>query len=356
MTTENTDQKPLILQAFSGKKLKRTPFWYMRQAGRVLPEYRVLREKYSMLELIRTPELATEVTLQPLRRFNPDGAIIFADILNPLIGMGMELEFIEGKGPVFNNPLQSKADIEKLKVPTAEENVSYTLSALRQVRSALPTPQHCLLGFAGAPFTLSYYMLDSRSSKEGIALKGLLSEDLQAWNLLQEKLVTLLVDYLVAQVKAGAQVVQLFDTWVGMLSPNLFEEFVKPWLEILVERFRSLCDAPIVYYSQSSLGFMSEIADLNFSGLSVDWRQTLTQVEQATKSRFPLQGNLDPALLCSQDSNMLLKEASSVLNAGRRLNVGHVMNLGHGVLPQSNLANLELLSEYIRNYREAGVN
>jgi uroporphyrinogen decarboxylase len=353
MNKDINNLDPLILRVIKGGKTERPPFWYMRQAGRSLPEYRALREKHSMLELIRTPELATEVTLQPLRRFNPDGAIIFADILNPLIGMGMELEFIEGKGPVFNNPLKSTADIKKLLVPDAEENVGYTLKALSEVRRSLPTKEHCLLGFAGAPFTLSYYMIESRGSKEGILIKGLLSSDLEGWNLLQEKLVALVVNYLLAQVKAGAQVVQIFDTWLGLLTPSLFAQFVKPWLQKLVEDFKKSCSAPIVYYSQSSLGFAHEFLDIGFSALSVDWRQSLTLAAKITDNKFPLQGNLDPTLLCGE-WQLLKQEASKVLSEGKDLPSGHIMNLGHGILPQSRLENIEKLSEYIRSYRYIG--
>src|SRR3954447_16563692 len=217
-----------FLRACRREPVDSTPIWLMRQAGRYLPEYRQLRERYPMLELIKAPELAVEVTLQPLRRFALDAAIIFADILPPVMGMGIDLHFAKGEGPVIDNPVRDRAAVEALRLPTPEENVPFTLEAIRLARRELDgrTP---LIGFSGAPFTLASYMVEGGSSRNYLHTKGLMYGEPETWHLLMDKLATLVGTYLQAQVAAGAQVVQLFDSWAGCLSPSDYRRYVLPY-------------------------------------------------------------------------------------------------------------------------------
>ena len=318
----------------------------MRQAGRYLPEYRELRQKHSMLDLITTPELAAEVTLQPLQRFPLDAAIIFADILNPLIGMGAKLAFIEGQGPVIENELREGAAVAKLIVPEVEESVGYTLAALRLVKDALASRNIPVLGFAGAPFTLSTYMIEGRPSKNFVATKRFMAEQGAAWELLQEKLVAYMADYLTAQVRAGAAAVQIFDSALGIVSPEAYEQQVAPYLKHLIQLVRERITAPVIYFAVNSAALFPRFADLGADVIGVDWRMSLGAAESLLGGNYPLQGNLDPALLCGE-WQPLESAARRVLIEGRKL-PGHIFNLGHGVLPDARIENIDKLVELIQ--------
>jgi uroporphyrinogen decarboxylase len=311
-----------------------------------------------MLQLLQTPELAAEVTLQPVRRFGPDGAIIFADILTPLIGMGMKLDFIEGVGPRFENPVRSISDIRALQVPEdCWQFVGYTLRALQMVRESLQGTGIATLGFSGAPFTLSTYLLQDKS-KEASAVKCFMCNEPAAWEELQQKLVTLTVEYLVAQVDAGAEALQLFDTWIGVLPTHLVIDRVFPTLCELLERLRQRVSVPITYFSTNSAHLFSAFRTLPVECFSIDWRASLPAFfSQLTEggSRVPptlraIQGNLDPAFL-QASVNVMQAEVLRVLAEGAALGVKHVFNLGHGVMPESRLENLTRLFEVVRSYR-----
>jgi len=338
------------MMAYQGKKSTKVPCWFMRQAGRYLPEYRAIREKHSMLDVIRTPKLATEVTLQPIRRFNFDGSIIFADILTPLIGMGIELDFVEGEGPKIFNLIENSKDISKLKTPSAQENIPYTLEAVSLVAAEL-TPQGIpLLGFSGAPFTLSSYLIEGRPAENMSKLLDFAKNNPDSWHELQEKLAYVISENLIAQIKAGASVIQLFDTWVGVLSKLDFQKLVEPYLKKIVAIIKEKTDAPLIYFGKNSKHLLPIISTLGFDVLSIDWQISLDEANKLSGNIFPLQGNLDPNLLFG--SPEILKEKTlAILEEGKSLKA-HIFNLGHGILPKTPIENVILVRELVKSYEQ----
>ncbi len=338
----------LLMRAYRGEKTSVTPCWFMRQAGRYLPEYRELRQKHSMLEMIRTPKLAAEVTLQPIRRFQFDGSIIFADILNPLIGMGIEVDFIEGEGPKIFNPIETTKDVSKLKVPAAVDNIPYTLEAVSLVASELDKLNIPLLGFSGSPFTLSSYMIEGRPA-EGLSKTLQFAKDNpESWNELQEKLAHVVSDNLVAQNLAGGSAIQLFDTWVGSLSREEFSTLALPHIKSIIELVKAKTDAPLLYFAKNANHLLPTIKDLGFDALSIDYNISLSEADNLTDNRFPLQGNLDPVLL-KGSKDELEKRTLEILEEGTKLK-SHIFNLGHGILPQTPPENVSLVRELVRSY------
>ncbi len=337
-----------FIAALRGQKTPHTPIWMMRQAGRYLPEYRALREQHSMLEMVMTPELACEVTLQPLRRFPLSAGIIFADILTPLIGMGAELEFVKGEGPVIRNPVRSHADVERLRVPPPEEHVGWTLDAIRLVVNELAgmTP---LIGFAGAPFTLSCYLIEGESPGALERVRALMLEAPETWQLLQEKLVNLTVEYLVAQAKAGCAALQLFDSWLGYLGPREYEAFVAPYLHEIVRQVQAQVDVPFIFFATGVTGLFSRLGNLPADAFGVDWRVSLPEAQRLLGRPVPLQGNLDPSLLKGPWS-YIEHSAIEILKEGAEL-PGFVFNLGHGIQPTTPVENVERLVNLVRTYR-----
>jgi uroporphyrinogen decarboxylase len=337
-----------FLETLRGVRTESTPVWMMRQAGRYLPEYRALRERFSMLQMVMTPELACEVTLQPLKRFPLSAGIIFADILTPLIGMGVSLEFKKGEGPVISNPVRTAADVEKLRVPEPRENVAYTLNAIKLVVQELggKTP---LIGFAGAPFTLSCYLIEGQSPGDLENTKGLMLKDPETWHVLQTKLARLTADYLVAQVEAGCQALQLFDSWLGYLGPREYDRFVAPYLEAVITEVISRVDVPLIFFATGIAGLFSRIGKLPVHGCGVDWRLSLQDAAALIGRPLPLQGNLDPQVLTGP-WEYVERSAKAILDEGRTL-PGHIFNLGHGILPHTPVDNVERLIEFVRSYR-----
>lgn len=336
----------LFLQACRGVRGARAPVWFMRQAGRYLPEYRAIRAKHSMLDVIRTPELAAEVTLQPIRRFGFDASIIFADILNPLIGMGANLDFVEGEGPVISNPVRSAADIERLKIPDTASNTGYTAEAIRIVTSEL-TPQNIpLIGFAGAPFTLSSYLIEGGKIGSLQQVKEFMMKEPEAWQMLQEKLITMLSAYLASQVEAGASAIQIFDSWLGQLSPRQYREYVEPYLTKLIANVRSLVSVPIIFFSTGTAGLYPDFLKLDIDVLGVDWRIDLKTAASLGGRAIPLQGNLDPIVLI-RGGEELDREVRYVLKQGQNL-PGFIFNLGHGILPPTPIAHVEQVLRIVR--------
>lgn len=325
----------ILVRRLRGEKTERVPVWFMRQAGRYLPEYRELRKKQSMLEAIATPEVAAEITLQPLRRFDLDGAIIFADILNPLIGMGVELDFVAGEGPKIFNPIKSPADVQKLRVPDVEENVGGTLEAMRIVTRELSSRGVPLLGFAGAPFTLASYLLHESDPPALAGLKRFIITEPAAWGLLCEKLGAMIVDYAVAQAQAGAVAVQLFDSWVGALSPAEFTQWVAPTLRTILSEVRKRVSIPLIYFSTGTAGLLPEFGKVGFDALGVDWRVRLSTAAQLLGVNIPLQGNLDPVFM-TRPFEEAQAAIEAVLKDGALIPAPHIFNVGHGLTPDAN--------------------
>jgi len=338
----------VFINTLKGIEVSETPVWLMRQAGRYLPEYRALREGNTMLQMVMTPELACEVTLQPLRRFPLDAAIIFADILTPLIGMGAELEFKKGEGPVIDNPVRTAADVEKLVVPHPAENVGYTLEAIKLVVRELSgkTP---LIGFCGAPFTLASYLIEGQSPGDLQHTKAMMVGASDTWHLLQSKLTALSVDYLVAQAEAGCAALQIFDSWLGYVGPREYELFVEPYLRELVNQVRVRTDVPMIFFATGVAGLFPRLAALNVDAFGVDWRVSLRQAEGLLGRKTPLQGNLDPQILTA-DWSYIEKSVRAIMEDAKQLK-GHVFNLGHGILPHTPVENVERLVAMVKEYR-----
>lgn len=302
-----------------------------------------------MLETIQTPALAFEVTMQPLRRFDLDAAIIFADILNPLIGMGVNLDFIAGEGPRIFNPITSDKDVVKIKTPKPEDTVAYTLEAIELVSRELASSNVTLLGFCGAPFTLASYLIEGEGSHSLTKTKQFMYREPNAWNMLLGKLVVFLSDYLVAQINAGTSAVQIFDSWAGYLSPYQYERFVLPHLSELVRLTRARTDAPIVFFSTATFGIMPLLTDIPFNGWSVDWRVPISQYASLIGDQCPIQGNLDPEILAGPVVE-LERETLRVLEDAKDI-PHHIFNLGHGILPHTPPENLSAVISTVRKWK-----
>jgi uroporphyrinogen decarboxylase len=332
-----------FLRACQRQPVDATPIWLMRQAGRYMPEYRALREKHPFLKMVKTPELACEVTLQPIKAFELDAAIIFADILPPLEGMGLRLEFVAGDGPVIRNPIRSAADVRALRTPPAEESLPYTLEAIRLVRRELESRGLPLIGFSGAPFTLAAYAIEGGGSANHTLAKTFMMTEPAAWHELMSKLAEVVGGYLLAQAAAGAQALQLFDSWVGQLSPADYRERVLPYSRRALE-IASQAGAPLIHFGTNTGGMLELIAEAGGNVIGVDWRLPL----DAAWGRLPgraVQGNLDPvALLAPWEA--LEKRAAQVLDAARG-RPGHIFNLGHGILQGTPVDNVRRLVDFV---------
>ncbi len=335
-----------FLRACRREPVSHTPVWLMRQAGRYMPEYRAVRAKHSMLEVMQTPELAAEVTLQPINAFGMDAAIIFSDILPPLIGMGLNLEFVKGEGPVIHNPISSTADIERLRTPTAEENMQPTLDAIKLVVAELTPRGVPLIGFSGAPFTLASYAIEGGGSKNYEKTKALMYTHPQAWHQLMDKLVTVQADYLIKQVKAGASALQVFDSWAGQaLGLQDYKTFVQPHNTRLYQALAET-GVPVINFSTGTAAYLNEVAACGGSVIGVDWRLPLDMAWDIIGHDKAIQGNLDPVALLT-DWPVLKEKIDDVLvRANGRL--GHIFNLGHGIFPNVPTDNVKRLVEYVQ--------
>ena len=331
-------QSSLFLRTCRGEPTERPPLWLMRQAGRYLPEYRSVREKVSFLELCKSPELACEVTLQPIRRFGFDAAILFSDILIPLEPMGCPIVFPDEGGPQLPSPVRTAADIERLGVPDPVATMPFVTEAVRRIRAALPAGIP-LIGFAGAPLTLASYLVEGGSSKNFTHLKGLLHAAPEAAHTLLHKLARTVTLYLAAQIDAGAQAVQLFDTWGGMLSPDDFDTFALPYTTEIVGGLR-VHGVPIIVYVGGGGTLLERIAQSGCDVVGLDWRVDIREARARLGASRPVQGNLDPVALLSTPEVVARKARAIVAAGGGR---GHIFNLGHGILPETPIANVEAL-------------
>ncbi len=321
-----------FLRALHREPVDCTPIWIMRQAGRYLPEYRATRARAgSFLALAQTPELACEVTLQPLQRFALDAAILFSDILTIPDAMGLGLHFVEGEGPKFARPLRSAADIERLGAPDPESALGYVMDAVRLIRGEL-AERVPLIGFAGSPWTLACYMIEGGSSSSFSRAKALALESPRLMQQLLDILAGSVADYLAAQAAAGAQALMLFDTWGGLLAPAMFREFSLRWLASIAHRLRSqVPEVPLILFSKGANGHLEALADTGCAALGVDWTIDLGEARERVGSRVALQGNLDPAVLAAGPAT-IRAQAQAVL-AAFGAHPGHVFNLGHGITP-----------------------
>jgi uroporphyrinogen decarboxylase len=327
---------PLLVRAARGEQVERTPVWFMRQAGRSLPEYRVIRERHSFFEVAGTPELCAKVTLQPVRRHGVDAAVLFADIMSPVLGMGIGVELVEGIGPVVERPIASRADVDRLSITEPDERI---LDAVRLIRAELDD-EKALVGFCGAPFTVAGYLVEGKPSRDFARTKALMYQEPGTWHALMEKLSEQFARYVAAQVDAGADAIQVFDSWVGALSPADYEEFVAPHSA----RIFAAVDAPTIHFGTGATeGLLRALARAGGDVIGLDWRVPL---ELGWELAPAVQGNLDPAALLGP-WDRIEAAALDVLERARDRR-GHIFNLGHGVLPQTDPGVLAQLAALVQ--------
>jgi uroporphyrinogen decarboxylase len=331
---------PLLVRALRREPVERTPVWFMRQAGRSLPEYRELRERHSFFEIANTPELCAEVTLQPVRRHNVDAAVLFADIVTPVLGMGIDVELVEGVGPVVAAPIATAADVEGLRVPDSEEAFAPVLEAVGIVRRELG-PDRALVGFCGGPFTVAGYLVEGRPSRDFVRVKELMYREPDVWHALMERLAECFSGYVAAKAAAGADAIQLFDSWVGVLSVSDYEEFVAPYSA----RVLAAVDVPTIHFGTGTAHLLGAMAAAGGDAVGLDWRIPLDRGWLAVGADRAVQGNLDPTALLAPWARIEAAAVDVLDRAGGR--PGHVFNLGHGVLPATDPADLSRLVEVV---------
>ncbi|GCE12192.1 uroporphyrinogen decarboxylase [Tengunoibacter tsumagoiensis] len=334
-----------FLQACKRQAVDATPVWLMRQAGRYMSEYRALRERYGILEIIKTPELAAEVTLQPMRAFDLDAAIIFADILPPLEGMGLQLSFGKGEGPIIHNPLRTAADVAALQVRAPQESLGFTLEAIKLVRKDLGGVP--LIGFSGAPFTLASYAIEGGGSRNYLYTKGMMFSEPTVWHSLMEKLSEVVGQYLLAQAQAGAQALQLFDSWVGALSPADYREYVLPYSKRAIEIARQ-GNVPLIHFGTNTSGMLDLIQEAGGDVIGVDWHIELKRAWELLGTNVAVQGNLDPVVLFAPWPEVERRVAALLDQVAGR--PGHIFNLGHGILPGTPVETIRRLVDFVHEY------
>ncbi len=316
-----------FIDACYGKKTEYTPVWMMRQAGRYLPEYKAVREGIEFLDLCKTPELCVKVTLQPIERLGVDAAILFSDILTLMEAMGATLEFHEGRGPVFPQTVRCKADVEKLVVPQAAEELSFVMETIRLLRGELKVP---LIGFAGAPFTCSTYLIEGGSSKVFWETKKMMYTAPELFHQLQRKITDATIDYLREQIKAGAQAIQLFDSWAGILAPMDFAEYVLPYVQEIMAALKTpdLPEVPLIYFANNGATLLELSAKSGADVIGLDWRVDIDYAISKIGDKA-VQGNLDPfSLMLPEDK--LRQRVIGILESAKEAK-GHIFNLGHGI-------------------------
>lgn len=331
-----------FMQALRRQKSDYTPVWLMRQAGRFMPEYREVRSKTGFLELCHNPQLCAEVTVMAVNLLKVDAAIIFSDILLPLQSLGCGLEFVKGDGPVIHNPVRSVADVEKLPKIDCSESLSYVLEAVKTARRELPE-NIPLIGFAGAPFTLASYLIEGGSSRNFEKTKRFMYTERRAWDMLMQNLSQIITDHLNNQIEAGAQAVQIFDSWVGSLGQSDYTEFVLPHVARTISGIKK--DAPVIHFGTGTSSLLALMRQAGGDVIGVDWRIELASAWQKIGYDRAVQGNLDPVVLFA-DKNEIRRRTENILKqvGGRP---GHVFNLGHGVLPETPYENVKYLVEIV---------
>ncbi len=346
----------IFLRACRGERTASTPVWYMRQAGRYDPDYRKIKEKYSLLEICRQPELAAEITMMPIQKLGVDAAILYSDIMNPVAPMGIQFDIVSNIGPVIDNPIRSYADVLALRPLVAEEGLPHILQTIKLLRKKLNVP---LIGFAGAPFTIASYLVEGRPSRTYAKTKQMMYREPATWALLMEKLGDMVVSYLDAQIRAGAQAVQVFDSWVGALSVPDFEKYVLPTIERIFSKLQALqamkpsaTRAPLIYFPGINSGeLLRSLDQVQADVIGIDWRtpisQARTRLAGGVKHRA-IQGNLDPyALFAPKDQ--LEQMAAEIIRAGTE-QPGYIFNLGHGLFPEAPMETLKELTQFVQQY------
>jgi uroporphyrinogen decarboxylase len=330
-----------FLRACRRQPVDATPVWFMRQAGRYMPEYRAIRTQYSLLEICRLPELARQVTLQPVQRLEVDAAILFSDLLLPLEPMGLSFEFVKGEGPAFHDPIRSAADVARVRPIVPEEVLGHVLETIRLVKEDLPVP---LIGFVGAPFTLASYAIEGGPSKDFARTKAMMYAEPDAWHQLCARLAAMAGEYLRAQIRAGVDAVQVFDSWVGHLSAADYREFALPHTRAVFAAIADL-DVPSIHFGVGTSMLLEDMASAGSSVMGADWRIPLDRAWDVIGHDRAIQGNLDPTLLLGPLPRLRSAVEDILTRAGGR--PGHIFNLGHGVLPMTPVASVQRVAEWV---------
>jgi uroporphyrinogen decarboxylase len=342
----NSENSSRFLKACWREPVDATPVWFMRQAGRYMPEYRAIRAEHSLLEIVQQPELAAEVTLQPVRALGVDAAILFADILLPLVPLGLQLEFAKGEGPVIHNPVRSLEQVRGLRQVDPRTDLGHVLEAIRLTRRELgETP---LIGFAGGPFTVASYAIEGGASRDFLQTKRLMYSQPEAWHAFMELLADLLGEYLVEQVRAGAQAVQLFDSWVGSLSPSDYTRFVQPYSRRVLSAVQEL-GVPVIHFGVNTATLLPAMKQAGGTVIGLDWRVPLDEGWKVIGNDRAVQGNLDPVALFAPLPELKARVKEVLKRANGQ--PGHIFNLGHGILPNTPVENVKAVVEMVHEFQ-----
>jgi uroporphyrinogen decarboxylase len=333
-----------FLKACRREPVDATPVWFMRQAGRYMAEYRALRERHSLLEICRTPELATEVTLQPIRRIEVDAAILFSDLLLPLEPLGLPFDFVKGEGPQLERPIHTAADIDALRVFDPREALAPVLETIRLVQGAL-AGRVPLIGFAGAPFTLASYAIEGGHSNNFAKTKALMYGDAPAWHRLCDRLASTVGDYVSAQIDAGVDAIQIFDSWVGTLNAADYREFALPHTRRIFDAVRGR--VPSIHFGTGTAAILGDLREAGGDVIGVDWRIPIDAAWTQIGFDRAVQGNLDPTLLLGPPQRMLSQAEDVLARVGGR--AGHIFNLGHGILPSTPVEHVQMLAQFVHS-------
>jgi uroporphyrinogen decarboxylase len=328
---------------------ERTPVWFMRQAGRVLPEYRALRERWTLMEICRQPELCAEVTLQPVRRMPLDAAVMFADIMLPLIGIGVDIELVDNVGPVVRHPIRSLDGLKQLRMIEPEADVPFILETARIVKRELG-PDRAVIGFAGAPFTLAAYLVEGRPSRAFTHTKAMMYGEPALWHALMDRLSDIMITYLRAKADAGVDALQLFDSWIGALGPDDYAAYVQPYTRRIFAALQP-SGLPLIHFGTNTATLLEQMRTDGAGVIGVDWRIPLDSAWSRIGHHLGIQGNLDPAVLLGPIQLVEQRAGDVLRQAGHR--PGHIFNLGHGVLPDTPLDNLLRLVDFVHAESEA---
>ncbi len=339
----------LFLRAARREPVERTPVWFMRKAGRVLPEYRALRKRWGLMEICRQPELCAEVTLQPLRRMALDAAVMFADIMLPLIGAGVDLELIDDVGPVIRHPIRDEAGLKQLRPLEPNSDVPFVLDTVRLLKRELGSAR-AVIGFSGAPFTLASYLVEGRPSRTFTVTKSLMYGHPHLWHQLMDRLTDISIQYLRAKIEAGVDAVQLFDSWVGCLSARDYAMYVRPYSRRIFGSLRGT-SLPLIHFGVNTPALLDQMKDDGGTVIGIDWRLPLDSAWERIGHHLGIQGNLDPASLLAPAELMEEQAADVLRRAGGR--PGHIFNLGHGLLPETPLDNVIRLVDFVHEHSEA---
>lgn len=332
-----------FLKACRGEKTDYTPVWLMRQAGRYMKEYQEVRSKVDFLTLCKTPELAAKVTLQPVDMLGVDAAILFSDILIPVEAMGMHLEFSDKKGPLLGDPVRTKSGVDRLIIPDTEDSMPFVLETIRILRRELEN-RVPLIGFSGAPFTLATYIIEGGGSKNFVHTKRMMYQNPGLFGGLMEKINATVIEYLSAQISAGAQTVQLFDSWAGILSPYDYENIIFPYVKTAIKALKKF-DVPVIYFVNDCAGLLEIIKKSGADVIGIDWRVDMGKAAKKLGKKVSLQGNLDPCVLFAPKEH-IEERVQDILNRAEGAR-GHIFNLGHGILPETPVENAVALVEAV---------